>query len=129
MMFAILGFLSMNFAPITVDRPSSQNSAEEVAGFSFFRTHRQGKSGITATWGMDNVGNVASYVLRKTYEDPYDPYAEWFVVTTLANTSARSFKFTDENVSPGMISYQVVAFNMDGSTLASGVITQRIMRH
>ena len=96
--------------------------------FDFFRTHRQGR-GITSTWGLTSNSGVSGFVVRKTYEDPTDPYAEWVDVYTSACGSARSYKCTDNNVSPGYISYQVVAIMTDGNTLGSDISTERVVSH
>ena len=97
--------------------------------FSFFRTHRQGK-GITSTWGLLNNNNVTEFVVQQTYEDPTDPYANWADLTpTVTCNNGRSFKFTDENVFPGFISYRVVAMNGLSVVDISEVSTEHIVKH
>ena len=102
--------------------------AESAAGFAFFRTHRQGK-GITAIWGITSSTGVVGFSLQKTYEDPSDPYSNWEEVSSTACNGARSYKCTDNNVFPGFISYRVIAQLIDGSTIASGIETARIVSH
>jgi hypothetical protein len=97
--------------------------------FSFFRTHRQGKAGITATWGLNSETGVQSYSLERTYEDPTDPYSNWETVCILPCSNGRSYKFTDANVFPGYISYKVKAAMADGSEMISFVSTIHIISH
>lgn len=57
--------------------------------FSFFRTHRQGRFGITATWGLSSENGVQMYSLERTYEDPSDPYANWETICIMACTNSK----------------------------------------
>jgi hypothetical protein len=123
--------ISVSFvSPKTEIAPvKSEFKKQQNAEFSFFRTHRQGKNGVTSTWGMNSENGAMSYSLMKTYEDPTDPYAYWEEVCSTPCTSSRSYKWTDENVSPGFISYCVVAHMSDGSNVTTGVNTIRIVSH
>jgi len=96
--------------------------------FAFFRTHRQGK-GIVATWGVTSSTGVARFAVKKTYEDPTDPFAYWEEVATTSCNGSRSYKANDQNVFPGFASYRVVAEMVDGSTVESFVKTVHIVRH
>ena len=80
-------------------------SATTSPSFNFFRTHRQGR-GITSDWGLNSNAGVSGFVVRKTNEDPSDPYAEWIDVYASACSSAKSYKCTDNNIAPGFITYQ-----------------------
>ncbi len=97
--------------------------------FSFFRTHRQGKTGITATWGLFSNAGVTEFVLQRTYEDPSDPYAMWDEIGTVVCNSNRSFKATDSNVVPGFISYRVIAMNGLTQVDVSEISTEHIVQH
>ena len=98
------------------------------AGFSFFRTHRQGK-GITASWGLTSGEGIVGFQVQKTYEDPSDPYAYWEDVMAVPCNGSRSYKCTDNNVYPGYSNYRVVALKADGSSVVSGIATVRIVSH
>ena len=100
----------------------------ENAGFAFFRTHRQGK-GITATWGLSSNDGVAGFAVQRTYEDPTDPYAFWEDISYIDCNSSRSFKYADESVFPGVISYRVIAVLEDGNSISSEVSSVRIVSH
>lgn len=104
--------------------------ADATAGFDFFRTHRQGKAGITATWGYaGEAAVVTGYVVEKTYEDPADPYAYWETVATVPATGARSYKVTDTGVYPGYISYRITAVSGVDPVTVSGISTVHIVSH
>ena len=100
----------------------------QATDFAFFRKHRQGK-GITATWGVTSSGSVVSFSVKKTYEDPYDPYTEWEEVSSHGCNGARSYRCTDQNVSAGVANYKVVAQLNDGTTIESPLSTVRIVSH
>ncbi len=101
-----------------------------VSSFEFFRTHRQGRAAITATWGITAPGNdVSGFIVEKTYEDPTDPYANWEIVSAVPNSGGRSFKCTDNNVFPGFISYRVTATFLGGGTCITPISTVHIISH
>jgi len=97
------------------------------AEFAFFRTHRNGK-GVTGTWALSSNAGVVGFSVQRTYEDPTDPYAFWEEISYMS-CSARSNKYTDESVFPGVISYRIIAMSSDGNSTASEVSTVRIVSH
>lgn len=103
------------------------NNAKALAGFDFFRTHRQGKDGITSTWGF--TGTVTGFVVERTYEDPADPYAYWETVAIVQTSGLRSYKTTEVNVTPGFISYRVKAMNGVSVVTVSDISTEHIVSH
>jgi len=123
--------VSVSFvAPKTgISSKKSEIKKQQNAEFSFFRTHRQGKNGVTSTWGMNSENGAVSYSLMRTYEDPTDPYAYWEEVCSMPCSSSRSYKWNDANVFPGFISYCVVAHMSDGSTVTTSVNTIHIVSH
>lgn len=96
--------------------------------FSFFRTHRQGR-GIMTTWGLTSNAGVTGFVVQKTYEDPADPYAYWEDIGAIPCGASRSFKRHDLNVSPGFISYRVIAYLLSGGPIVSAISTEHIISH
>ena len=116
--------------PATLPDKKESAKVEQVQStdFAFFRTHRQGK-GIAATWGVTSSTGVARFAVKKTYEDPSDPYAYWEEVSSTSCNGSRSYKCHDPNVIPGFISYQVVAELVDGTTVQSSVRTVHIVSH
>lgn len=115
--------LPVNVLPLTVKQ------AVPTPSFAYFRTHRQGRNGATADWGLITNNGVTSFVVQRTYEDPYDPYAMWDDVCGLACGNSRSFKHTDTNLFPGYISYRVVAMNGSTAVAVSEISTIRILQH
>ncbi len=97
--------------------------------FSFFRTHRQGRAGITSTWGLTSSTDVSAFIVERTYEDPTDPYAYWETVSMVPCTNVRSYKCTDTNIFPGFISYRVKATMVNGNEIFSEVSTVHIVSH
>jgi hypothetical protein len=103
-------------------------NAPTSASFKFFRTHRQGR-GITSDWGLTSNAGVSGFIVRKTNEDPTDPYAEWTDVYASACGSEKSYKCTDNNIAPGLISYQVVAIMADGNAVGSDISVEHVGNH
>src|SRR6185295_6275549 len=97
--------------PFTVSK-SAKISETKAVDFAFFKVHRQGR-GATAVWGLTSSAGVCAFTLQRTYQDPTDPYAAWEDVNSFVCGSARSFKYTDENVFPGYIAYRVTAWLFD----------------
>ncbi len=96
--------------------------------FDFVRGHRQGK-GITLMWGSGaTAATVSSFTVIRTYEDPTDPYAEWTPVGNCNCNSQRMYRSTDQNVSPGFVSYRVVATLTSGGYAYSDIETIHIMQ-
>lgn len=125
---SLLLIIGMSAIPLveTKNSPLQIKTTTVTPSFSFFRTHRQGR-GITATWGLSSNAGVSEFVVRKTNEDPNDEYSVWDIVYSSPCEGLRSYKCTDNAVSPGLISYQVVAVMGDGSMIASNIITERIV--
>lgn len=97
-------------------KPPADCIVKKPAGnFSFFRTHRQGRSGIAASWGVSSNQGITGFVLQRTYEFP-DEYATWENIFDVGCNNARSYGFVDDTVYPGVINYRVVAMN--GSSVA-----------
>jgi hypothetical protein len=128
-----LAFVIMSASPISKNTMNLSNDLTATVkplsvSFDFFRTHRQGR-GITSTWGLTSQTGVAGFIIQRTYEDPTDPYAFWEDIGSLPCNLSRSYKWTDENVFPGFISYQIVAVMNDGSRITSWVNTIHIISH
>jgi hypothetical protein len=111
-------------------RPETKGPAEKAAGvFKFAHAHRQGK-GVTVMWASDaNPTNVECFAVIRTYEDPNDPYAEWQVVGGSPCNSSHNYKATEQNVSPGFISYRVIASMTNGGTEMSEILTVHKVQH
>ncbi len=107
---------------------SANISKPQGTDFAFLRAHRQGK-GITLTWGLTTNTGTGCFMVQRTYEDANDPYAVWEDVNYLACNASRSFKWTDENVFPGFITYRIAAYQYDGSIVTSPLTQVRIARN
>lgn len=109
---------------------NNATTVEKAAGpsFSYFRTHRQGKSAITATWGLTSTEGVTGFRVEMTYGEPSDPYAFWEALSMMANTGSRSYKTTTE-VFPGYITCRVVAIMSSGDEMVSELSTIRLVSH
>ena len=117
-------------SPETGIVPGSEKklAKQTYASFSFFRIHRQGR-GVTSTWGLNSETGISGYVVQRTYLDPGDPYG-WENVYATPCSGSRSYKWTDENVFAGFISYRIIAVPTGGiGEVMSGVETIHIMGH
>ena len=124
-----VSILSFAFIPAPEKIVNTEAKSAVVAGeFAFLRAHRQGKS-ITLTWGMADNTNLAGFDIEKTMEDPNDPYSQWLPVASVPGSSVRSFKHTDDAVSPGTSNYRIIAYYSDNRTAQSEIISVSIMAH
>ena len=108
-----------------VTSPENRAVVSAANPFDAVRLHREGK-GITVVWSMSTFDDVTGLVIQRTYEDPTDPYAYWEDLATLPCAAARSFKYKDKEVFPGMIHYRIVAVMTDGQTITSEISGIRI---
>lgn len=115
-------------AAVTTQKKETVQLKTLTNDFAFFRTHKQGKK-VAAIWALNSTDGVTGFVVQRTYEDPTDPYAFWEDLCSMGCSPSRSFKYTDENVFPGVISYRVVALMNDGNTITSEVSGVRIVSH
>ncbi len=97
--------------------------------FTSIHAHREAR-GVMVTWTTSATeAYVNGFSLIRTYEDPLDPYAEWQEVGSAACTSSRSYRCGEDNVSPGFVSYRVVASMVGGGLVFSDVETIHIIQH
>jgi len=121
--------LTATAAPVKkVSTPLSTSEKAVTGDVSFLRTHRQG-NGASISWGLTTSDGVTSFVLQRTYEDPNDPYANWEDIANIPASSSRSYKFDDEYVFPGFISYRLVVAMSNGSRTTSYISTVHIVKH
>lgn len=97
--------------------------------FNFMHAHRQGR-GATVAWNSNSTpAEVICFEVMRTYEDPNDPYSQWDQVGNYACSSNPSYKCTENNVSPGFVSYCVIASMVGGGTVMSEIETIHIVQH
>jgi hypothetical protein len=123
----IMVLFSIAATPIPEKANPGKNTNKSADGFSFVRTHRQGK-GAVVSWSFSST-NASGFSVQRTNEDPNDPYSVWIDVGSAACNSSRSYKCNDANPFPGLINYRVVALMNDGNTVISEVSTVKIMAH
>lgn len=79
--------------------------------FNLFHAHRQGRA-ITVFWSTDATPqSVTHFVVEKTDQDPADMYSVWTTAGQLSNSGGRMFRVQDQNLTPGLLHYRVIAFN------------------
>jgi hypothetical protein len=122
----VLATATATIPPKSTNRKNAGRTVGPV--FDFVHAHRQG-NGVTTMWSSSaGASQVSSFTVIRTYEDPMDPYAEWTAVGNIPCTSSRSYKSTEAPVSPGFVSYRIVASMNDGSTVLSDVVTIHIVQ-
>ncbi len=120
-------FFSVAAMPVPEKNTPTTNQDKFFDGFSFIRTHRQGK-GAMVSWSFLS-SNVSGFIVERTNEDPYDPYSVWVDVSSVGCDQSRSYKCHDSNPFPGLINYRVVAVMNNGTTITSDISTVRIVAH
>jgi len=128
--FAISAMIiTTGFAPASPENSvETKLKAEYVQSpvFTSFSTHRQGK-GIALNWDVEATAGVINFSIQRTYEDITDPYAVWEDVISLPADGSKFYRYTDGNVSPGFISYRILASLGDGTIAESGISTVQII--
>jgi hypothetical protein len=108
---------------VSLSGQASSLKTKPVISFAFFRVHKQAVNGVTATWGLESSVGVTSFALQRTYEDPTDPYSPWDDIAVMNVGNGKNLKYTDSNLSPGLISYRVQCLNGTTVVATSEVIT------
>ena len=121
----VMAFTMIAATPIIKPSQPQTSLKKTSVGFSFIRTHRQGK-GAAISWSFTS-GNASGFSVQRTYDDPNDAWAFWEPISNTACNGSRSYKSEDNNVYPGYIHYRVIAVLNDGSAIASEVSTLRIV--
>jgi hypothetical protein len=110
-----------------VNRADAVKPVEPV--FNIVHGHRQGK-GATIQWSSSATpATVMCFDVLRTYEDPNDPYAIWDDVGSQNCNSSKNYKNTETPVSPGMITYVVVASMVGGGAVYSDMVTIQKVQH
>jgi hypothetical protein len=116
---AVSAFILMSSFTIDVQQHLNHQSTSNC--FNYFRTHRQGK-GIAMDWSV-SATDVVQFIVEKSYDGEYFEPSN-----SVSSNGASSYKFIDNDVFPGYISYRVTAVMADGSTESSPVETVRIVQ-
>ncbi|HEU0110349.1 MAG TPA: hypothetical protein VFQ73_05700 [Flavisolibacter sp.] len=90
--------------------------------FSYFKAHRQGKAGVGMNWSVAST-DIVEFVIERSYDEEYFETAG-----TVGFNGATSYKFTDNDVYPGYITYRITAVKADGTTECSPVEKIRIVQ-
>jgi hypothetical protein len=128
-----MAMLAIN-SPQTVLRVNSPENASKTMGkpqstdFAFFITHSQCKA-VTAVWGVTSIADIGCFMVQRTSQDPNDLDAFWEDLNYMPSTADRWYRWTDENVPPGSVSYRILAFLYDGTTMSSSVSRVRTGWH
>lgn len=127
-----IGVAGSAFVPISSNSGAKalDKSASFLPSFNFFRIHHQTRFGVTSTWGVSSEAGAVGYIVKKTDQDPNDPYAMWQTVSMVPCSGSRSYKVTDlSNSAGGYLNYKVVIMMADGSEIESGFLTIHIIQH
>jgi hypothetical protein len=108
--------------PVAVNPVSSVS-----ADISFLRTHKLAQ-GVSINWGVTSSEGVAAFVVERTYQDPGDPYAMWENITSVPGSPSSTYKYEDENVFPGTITYRVTMVMTNGAVTAPFISTITIVQ-
>ncbi len=111
---------SINTSPIIL-KPVANKDQYSVPYFSFLRGHKQGR-GHGLQWNMSSNNGIEQFKIEFTYEDPSDPYSNWYTAGWVNNSNQNIFKYTDMGCLPGMINYRVTAIlSNNAGTVVSGI--------
>ena len=95
--------------------------------FVFLRTHQHCK-GVLAQWALTDNNGVTGLTLQRTYQNPWDANAAWEDVESFISTPGL-YSFTDRPARARTVSYRVIAWMFDGSSIVSDVSRVRLNGH
>ena len=117
---ALALFVVTSSFTIDVQRNLNEHSTSSNC-FNYFRTHRQGK-GAGLTWAVTS-NEIVQFVVEKSYDGEFfEPAA------SVEFNGASSYKFIDNDVFPGYITYRVTAIKGDGTSECSPTDQIRIVQ-
>ena len=120
-LFISLQVTALNTAPIVLDPVVKASHA--APSFRFLRGHKQGR-GHSLQWSMTSNNGIERFKVEYTYEDPYDPYSNWYTAGWVNNSKQNIVKFTDMGCLPGVINYRVTAImSNNAGTVVSSIYT------
>ena len=117
-------FSASNLAETKLVKSSKTQSFE----FIFFRTHQQ-CNGVKVAWALNSTNGVFCFTLQRTYQNPSNADAVWEDVESFLPGADPVIRYTDLNVARGYVSYRVIAWVFDGSTVISDVSRERVWGH
>lgn len=92
-------------------KPGISNARPVISVFNLVHAHRQGRA-ITVFWSTDATPqSVTHFVVEKTDQDPTDIASMWTTAGQQSNGGGRMFRVQDQNLTPGLLHYRVVAYN------------------
>lgn len=116
----LLAISSLHFTvpadPVTLPENSSPSlfadiqASQPSPAFVFLRGHKNGRKGYGLQWSLTSNQGMAYYQVQATYEDPTDPYSNWYNLGTLPNARGNLFQFQHIAMWPGTIHYRVLAY-------------------
>ena len=118
-------FVFVLASSFTIDVQQHLNQKQTTNNcFSYFRAHRQGKSGVGMAWAVAS-NDIVQFVIERSFDggEFYDP------IGSVNFNGAASYKFVDRETYPGYIQYRVTAVKADGTTECSPVEQMRIVQH
>lgn len=119
--FAIAALIVASSFTIDTQQKLNEHADQSNSTFSFFRAHRQAK-GVAMSWAV-STPDVVEFVVERSYDDYYFETAG-----TVSYSTASTYKFKDEDVFPGYVSYRIMAVKSDGTTELSDIERVRIVK-
>lgn len=130
----LAGLLALSASP-AIEQPAMAASPQpamdvpqpRIPSFQFLRGHKQGRGRYGLQWNMTTNAGVQHFVVQATYEDPTDPYSNWYILGTVENSRNNIFRFTHSNMFPGIINYRVIAVMRDQlNSVTSPILTTNV---
>ncbi len=90
--------------------------------FDHLRVHRQGKAGVSISWGVTGA-EIDHFIVERSYDGEFFEQAG-----VIGFTGATTYKTNDNSVFAGTIHYRVTAVLQDGTMETSEVKSLRIVQ-
>jgi hypothetical protein len=108
----------------TIDVQQNLNQQTTYNCFNYLRGHRQGKSGVSLTWSV-NDPTIDHFNIEVFYDGDDTPYA---VGEPVKFNGTAPYKVTLTDVFPGNMTYRITAVRADGTYDCSPLEQVRIVQ-
>ncbi len=125
--YSVLAFLLLASSSTIANQQQINDQNEMTASvkescFDHLRVHRQGKAGVSISWGVSGA-EIDHFIIERSYDGEFFEQAN-----IMPFNGSATYKMNDNNVFAGTIHYRVTAVFQDGTMETSEVKSMRIVQ-
>ncbi len=125
--YAVLAILLLASSSTIANQQQINEQVEMTASvtescFDHLRVHRQGKAGVSISWGVSRA-EIDHFIVERSYDGEFFEQAN-----VIGFNGSATYKMNDNSVFAGTIHYRVTAVFQDGTMETSEVKSMRIVQ-